>query len=71
MSKTNAKIVTPSSEQTLSHKEMIELTNSLSSISISDLLRDGKKKSPTKKSLTGFNAIKVFQSVFRTAATAN
>ncbi|WP_063664744.1 hypothetical protein [Aliivibrio fischeri] len=70
MSKTNAKIVTPCSEQTLSDKEMSELTDSLSSISISDLLRDGKKKSATQKHLAGFNAIKVFQSVFRTTATS-
>ncbi|PHJ40015.1 hypothetical protein [Vibrio sp. PID17_43] len=69
MSKSNAKIVTPPSVQ-LSEKEMLELVDSLSSINISDLLRDEKLKSSYENRFSGFNAKKVFQTVFMTTATS-
>ncbi|EKA7375329.1 hypothetical protein OL330_004633 [Vibrio parahaemolyticus] len=67
MSKSNAKIVTPPQVQ-LSEQEMSDLVDCVSSINISDLLRDEMLKPSHEKRFSGFNAIKVFQNVFRTTA---
>ncbi|OEF17305.1 hypothetical protein A145_14910 [Vibrio splendidus 5S-101] len=69
MSKFHAKIATPP-QAALSEEEMLELVESLSSINISELLRDEELKRSQEPRLNGFNAIKVFQNVFRVAATS-